>query len=414
MKEAIKHPGNPLAARLRGVYCVSLPDAAERRDNAAGELRRFGVESWEWHEGVPADAPEVLEAYLTGQVHFSPPCFRCGRESCGCENNFLTFPQVAVCLAYRSLWRRLVDVAEQDGDLFLLCEDDIAFTDRAREGAAFLAELLRQGDFHLDLPLLVRLGWAQGKEHDSAAPFVLEADRVKMSNPCYLLNAAMAKRLLEGHRQITHTVDVYTHREMNRQGGQYTLQPPIAYEHSWSTGRFESAIFPRKVREAYLRRGLPWWRRLGGLFRGRAAEGDRSGPRKRYELAPGLLVLDASASPEPAAVRGQLPPEVDLAVWCDDRGWLDRVGECALTVPEWGRFHAQLGLVRSLGERLADSPVGLRVFAPGEAFSQGWPPAAPEAWDRARLRENALFLLRWPEQIAGSSRAGQGGSLRHD
>lgn len=393
MKEAIKHPGNPLAARLRGVYCVSLPDAAERRDNAAGELRRFGVESWEWHEGVPADAPEVLEAYLTGQVHFSPPCFRCGRESCGCENNFLTFPQVAVCLAYRSLWRRLVDVAEQDGDLFLLCEDDIAFTDRAREGAAFLAELLRQGDFHLDLPLLVRLGWAQGKEHDSAAPFVLEADRVKMSNPCYLLNAAMAKRLLEGHRQITHTVDVYTHREMNRQGGQYTLQPPIAYEHSWSTGRFESAIFPRKVREEYLRRSTSWRERIKDFLKGRPRL-IAPGVRKRFEISPGLLVLDAASGGDLTEVRDQLPEAIDLAVLSDDGEWLEGTGDPVLTVPEWGRWYEQLGFSSAVAGRLEDPVAGALVFAPGDPVDQGWGPVGPVAAEQARLRENALALLR--------------------
>jgi|GEM_PF-2245622 len=103
---------NQLLELLRGVICVSLPTDTARRENASRELAQFGVAAWEWQDGVFADSPEVIDVILAGKVRFSPPCFRCEKEDCTCENNFLTFPQIAVSLAYRHLWERIVRNSE--------------------------------------------------------------------------------------------------------------------------------------------------------------------------------------------------------------------------------------------------------------------------------------------------------------
>lgn len=384
---------NQLAKLLCGVYCVSLSDATERRKNASDELSGFGIDRWTWHDGVRADSAEVLEEILSRRVLFSPPCFRCGKEVCACENNFLTFPQIAVCLAYRNLWKRICAESCQESDLFFLCEDDVAFTDRAHEGANYLAHAIEVGTLERRDPLLVRLGWAHGREHNSTKAFGLKANQVKMSNPCYLLNAAMAKKLLDAHVNISHTVDVFTHRDMSQRGGHFTLSPPIAFEHSWSTGRFESAIFPRKAREKYLRRSSSWVDRIKNLLKG-GSHPAGSKIRKRFEVSSGLLVLDTVSGFDFFEVRRQLPKGIDLAVLSRDCEWLDRMGDLALTVPEWGMWYRQLGFSSLIADRFMEPLAGSLVFSKADSVSQGWSYASPTDAVPRNLQENALALLR--------------------
>lgn len=383
---------NKLVELLRGVYCVSLPTDSERRENATLELTAFGIEDWKWHDGVFAASPEVRKAILGGEVQFSPPCFRCGKEECSCENNFLTFPQIAVCLAYRNLWKRILAEARDESDLFLLCEDDVAFTTRAREGADRLADAITRGELIRTRPLLVRLGWARGKEHESREAFVLEADRVRMSNPCYLLNAAMAARLLDAHEKITHTVDVFTHREENKKGGHYTLHPPLAYEHSWSTGRFESAIFPRKTRSNYLWKNASWGARIRMLLKGAPRE-LASGVRKRYEIRPGLLVLDATADTGLAEVSKGLPAGIGLAVWSEESGWLAGSDELGLTLPEWGVWYERIAVSSSIAARIAGRAGDVRVVKKENLLNLDWGATMTELPISDRLWRNAAALL---------------------
>lgn len=393
---------NQLFSLLRGAFCISLPTDTERRKNASLELSSFGVEKWDWHDGVVAGSAEVVNEILSGGVRFSPPCFRCGKVECTCENNFLTFPQVAVCLAYRHLWERICRESTNEGDLYLLCEDDVAFTGRALEGAAFLAQSIIVGELDRNRPLLVRLGWARGKEHNSSAAFGLEADRVKMSNPCYLLNSAMARRLLEGHTEISHTVDVFTHREESKKGGHFTLFPPIAYEHSWSTGRFESAIFPRKTRRDYLWQNATLFEKLKSVLGKRDLEAVKP-VRKRFEFCPGILVVDAGGVWDPGETRSRLPSKIEIAVWSRENGWLNRWGDLTAVVPDWGRWYGRIGAPCTLSPEFGEYQPEIIFFENEKQLNEGWARIDADLLGGVNSKGNALALLRLERDRAARS-----------
>jgi len=381
---------NQLLELLRGVICVSLPTDTARRENASRELAQFGVAAWEWQDGVFADSPEVIDVILAGKVRFSPPCFRCEKEDCTCENNFLTFPQIAVSLAYRHLWERIVRNSEGGEDLFLVCEDDIAFTERAVEGAGAVAASIRNGALDRKVPLLVRLGWALGKDHSSREAFSLEANRVRMSNPCYLLNALMAKRLLESHTEIRHTVDVFTHREENRKGGHFAVFPPLAFEHSWSTGRFESSIFPRKTREKYLRRQKSWGKRVM-MWLGGTVPPESIAVRKRFEFVEGLFVLDGDTDQSVAEMRSRLPENIGIAIWTRRDGWICSDGA---VVPEWGCWYRRLGASASLLPELTGKGSTLPVIENENMLIKAQEISVVRASEPGAWTLIALLLLR--------------------
>jgi hypothetical protein len=57
----------------------------------------------------------------------------------------------------------------------------------------------------------------------------------------------MADRLLANSGRISTTVDIFTHVNMASRASQFTLEPPLAYELSWSTGELRSDIRPKQV-----------------------------------------------------------------------------------------------------------------------------------------------------------------------
>jgi hypothetical protein len=77
-----------------------------------------------------------------------------------------------------------------------------------------------------------------------------------MSNPCYAINAAMGRILVDSLERIETTSDVYVHRLIGTRVDHYTAIPPAAYELSWSTGELRSEIRPKQERVDYLRRRL--------------------------------------------------------------------------------------------------------------------------------------------------------------
>ena len=241
----------PLAPLVDQVLCIGLPDRRDRRRHARTELARVGIEDYRMIDGFAKDSPEVRRAFEAGRVAGFPPCFRCGQDLCGCENKRLMPEQVGAWLAHEAAWGAV------EGDrLTVICEDDIKFTERAADGFRFLAgapEIAAR--LEARDPVLVRLGRALSDDHGADRPFAL-TQATTMSNPCYAINRAMAERLLENAGPITTTVDIMAHRLVGRQIPHFTLDPPIAYELSWSTGDLRSDVRPKMVHVQKLREQL--------------------------------------------------------------------------------------------------------------------------------------------------------------
>lgn len=227
---------------IEKVLCIGLPQRPDRRAHARRELARVGLDPVIWIDAFGPGSPQLQAAWDTGRVAEYPPCFRCGRDSCSCENKRLIEPQVGAWLSHCAAWDHV-----QGAGLTLICEDDVKFTDRFAQGLVWLSsDTVLRAALQAQRPVLIRLGRALTESHRSKLAFKLTAEQT-MANPCYAVNLAMARLLLASSERIHTTVDIYTHRQIAPQGEAFTLEPPIAYELSWSTGELRSDILPKQV-----------------------------------------------------------------------------------------------------------------------------------------------------------------------
>lgn len=236
------------------VICLSLPNDAERREYIRDYFEGAGINHYKFYDATTPDAPVVEEFYWSERVKRYPVCFRCNKLECGKSdcNNVLIPSQVATAISHRNIWQYIVDQGLQNA---LIVEDDICFNDYA---PIVIQQLAHQTAFKEHFlshePCLLRLGWKLKAEHAYTGTVELASDVIRMSNPCYAMNAAMAQTLLTHFEKVETTVDVYTHRWIAPQHAHhYTLFPPLAHELSASKGTVRSLIHPKPWRIDYLR-----------------------------------------------------------------------------------------------------------------------------------------------------------------
>lgn len=235
------------------IYVVSLPSSTDRRKHISAQLAAINVAEFEWHDASSPASFDVKTLFGEGLVHSFPPCFRCGRESCGRNdcNNVLIPEQVAVFASYLALWRKIAQVPQRA----LVLEDDVVFHQSLPRVIQALNEWQQDGalDFRAEIPRLLRLGWALGDDHEDNGAVRL-VDSIRMSNPCHGITSAFAQKAINRFRSVYHTADVYLHSDLPEEGEALTVLPPIASELSWGVGKFDSLIHPKNVRAEYLER----------------------------------------------------------------------------------------------------------------------------------------------------------------
>jgi GR25 family glycosyltransferase involved in LPS biosynthesis len=235
--------------------CISLPDQIERRRHIEQHLKAFGVNNWEYIDGVRVDDPAVKSWYESGKVKPFPDCFRCGKFNCGSNtcNNVLLPQQVGAFLAHAAAWKRVVETRARNALIF---EDDIFFTPYAPTVAGKLvqANAIEAVGLRSERATLLRLGWAKSSDHVFTGKIDIFANSVRMSNPMYALNLSLANELLEHMSQITTTADIYLHQQIAERCAGLSLIPPLAHDLSWSTGALDSNIHPKSLRVEYLKK----------------------------------------------------------------------------------------------------------------------------------------------------------------
>ena len=239
---------------FKKILCVSLPRSIDRREYIKDYFSSINISNYIFIDAVDKDDRVVKDHYKKKLVASYPVCFRCGAYFCNEENcnNILIPQQVATFLSHIKVWNY---IKEEKLDTALIVEDDVVFTEKAVKGMSsiFNKHTFSQLSFYKNSEVLLRLGWAKGKEHDSLDKYQFVPDAIRMSNPCYALTDKMARLLIDEFRHIETTVDVFLHRNVAKKVKTYTIFPPIAYEHSHSTGKFPSLIHPKKERINYLK-----------------------------------------------------------------------------------------------------------------------------------------------------------------
>ena len=235
------------------VYCISLPRSTDRRAYITRYFLELGITNYEFFDATDKNDEIVRHYYDRGLVQTYPPCFRCGKLTCGRDdcNNILIPPQVATFISYLNLWRKIV---AEDVGRALIVEDDVKFTEYAAEAAHALVNEAALGSigFAADRAVLLRLGWAISDEHRSSTNPVIAQGLTRMSNPCHAITRTMAAVLLERFTRIETTVDIYQHIVVGETVENYTVLPPLSYELSWSVGAVASLIHPKPIRVSYL------------------------------------------------------------------------------------------------------------------------------------------------------------------
>ena len=232
------------------VYCLTLEGDIERQRHASAELCAAGLRGFKFIDGINAQSPQVVRAYRSGSVHAFPPCFRCGLVTCGSAdcNNILIEPQVGCFLSFVKIFRT---AAASNSNTFLVVEDDLKFHDYAQDlaAAAFTKASLEALGFFSSAPCLIGLGRgiSPGEKTRFEGKFEFLPRRKQPQNPCFAFNRAFAELAASRFRKISHTVDVYIHFQLSDEARHYSLEPPLSYELSSSTGTLPSRIHPKPI-----------------------------------------------------------------------------------------------------------------------------------------------------------------------
>ncbi|MES2204462.1 MAG: glycosyltransferase family 25 protein [Pseudomonadota bacterium] len=230
---------------------INLKRCTDRKKHTIQEFTRVGIKQYEFIEAVDKDDPEVLQWIQSGKVAQFPPCFRCGQNHCNCFNNILIPQQIANWCSFIKVWK---DILDKNYDFCLICEDDLKFTHHFNESikTLFSRESFEKNNINKHQPLLIRLGKGLEKKHKKK---IFEkhyfTQEKTMSNPCFAINRAMAKLLLENVHNINHTSDVYIHEQIIQKHPEiqhFTAMPiPVFELSSHGTIKFYSEIRPKGI-----------------------------------------------------------------------------------------------------------------------------------------------------------------------
>ena len=236
-------------SQFSNILCISLKRNKKRRDHIKKEFDRVGIPAYQFLDAYDKSSKEVNEVYHSDYVAKFPPCFRCGKDNCNCENKSLFRPQIGNWLSHIDAWR---SIPPDNPHLILICEDDIKFQDNIYGSLQLVAESEEiTTSLKRTEPVLIRFGWALCNDHQNDAPPHL-IRQIKMANSCYAINEAMSHHLLDSLEVINTTSDIFIHKIIGPDINHYTVMPPPVYEISWSTGKLLSEIRPKQKRVDYL------------------------------------------------------------------------------------------------------------------------------------------------------------------
>jgi len=231
------------------IFVINLKDSVDRKNHIINEFNKNNITNYEFFEAVHFDDPSVSSLLNSNQVMSFPPCFRCLKNRCGCENNFLTKFQIANWCSYIKLFNHILN---SDHNLVLICEDDIVFS---KNSQYICNSLLNQKTFNkykinLNLPLMIKMGAAYNVMTHNLYKEPQYIKNYSLSNPCFALNKEMIKIFLFNLKIIDYHSDVYFHKQIPQRFPNLqilVMNPFPVYELSFvkSIQKFNSLVRPK-------------------------------------------------------------------------------------------------------------------------------------------------------------------------
>jgi GR25 family glycosyltransferase involved in LPS biosynthesis len=241
---------------IDNIYIINLKNNLERKKYIIEYFSKLKLNKYIFFSATNSRDKIVKTYYNQGKIFQYPPCFRCGRESCNCDNNILIPQQIANWISFLRLWQKIAAFDAHKN--FMICEDDVYFYDYWQNNLDFFFTEFYPQNINSQEPFLLKLAQS-GLPLTSSSQDPCITNKIVMSNVCYILNAKMAKFLLNTFGKIIHTSDVYVHQIIpliypNLQI--YTLEPLIATDLSFNkdTAKFMSNIHPKGINEKDIKR----------------------------------------------------------------------------------------------------------------------------------------------------------------
>jgi len=239
-----------LNSRFDKIFVINLKESIDRKNHILKEFKNFGITNFEFFEATHFDDPSVKELMNSKKVFQFPPCFRCFKNRCFCNNNFLTKYQIANWLSYINLFKKIL---ESDHNFVLICEDDIVFTKYAH---SIFNKLLSKMSFtklqiQLHQPLLIKMAAAfDHLNHNLFNNKIYYTKNYALSNPCFAVNKPMIKLFLDNLKIIDYHSDVYLHKTIPQHFKNniqmFVMRPLPVFELSFveSYKKFDSLVRP--------------------------------------------------------------------------------------------------------------------------------------------------------------------------
>ena len=232
------------------IYVINLKKSVDRREHIVNEFKRVGIDKYEFFEAVAHDSEDVINLKKSGFVKEFPSCFRCLKDRCNCENNFLTPYQLGNWCSFIKLFH---DILNNKYNFVLICEDDIIFSHQHKRIIDKLLSKQTFNSYRIDMkkPLLIRMGTAFNPDNHNSNANPMFLRNYSLCNPCFAINKEMAFVYLK-YLKINYHSDVYFHQQIPKgiKGIQFfTMYPYPVYELSFvkSKQKFESQVRPKNA-----------------------------------------------------------------------------------------------------------------------------------------------------------------------
>ncbi len=195
------------------IYVINLKDSIDRKNHIINEFKRMNITEYEFFEAVHFNDNSVKNLLNSDKVLSFPPCFRCLKNRCGCENNFLTKFQIANWCSYIKLFNNIL---KSDDNLILICEDDIVFSKNSTFILNNLLSNYSMKKYNIDFnkPLLIKMGAAYDRNTHNIWSNPTYIKNYSLSNPCFAVNKEMIKIFLYNLKVIDYHSDIYFHKKI--------------------------------------------------------------------------------------------------------------------------------------------------------------------------------------------------------
>ena len=201
------------------IFVINLESERGRREHIISEFSKVGITDYEFFKAINHDSKKVKDLMKTDFVFQFPPCFRCKKNKCNCDNNVLIPQQIGNWISFIDVMKKIVELDLEN--LIMVCEDDIKFTPYANKIFNRLDQktFIKRG-VDLEKPLLIKLeGRDFNHNHKSPKEFTILEEKLYTyqgkqsmnSNACFLINKKFAKTFIDNLKVIDCTSDMYIH-----------------------------------------------------------------------------------------------------------------------------------------------------------------------------------------------------------